>query len=75
MAMVENRPRGTGEDEAAITELHEIVGRQRQAFLAEPYPSLQERQALLGALAGMLLEPPHADRGGDEQRLRRASRG
>ena len=55
MAMVENRPTGVGEDDAAISELHGIVGRQRHAFLTEPPPSLQERQALLGALAGMLI--------------------
>ncbi len=45
----------TGSDDAAIEELHEIVDRQRAAFLAEPYASLEERQALLGALAGMLM--------------------
>jgi coniferyl-aldehyde dehydrogenase len=45
----------TGSDDAAIEELQEIVGRQRAAFLAEPFPSLEERQALLGALAGMLM--------------------
>src|SRR3981081_1573191 len=45
----------TGSDDAAIEELHEIVARQRAAFLADPYPSLEERQALLGALAGMLI--------------------
>jgi coniferyl-aldehyde dehydrogenase len=45
----------TGTDDAAIEELHEIVGRQRAAFLADPFPSLEERQALLGALAGMLM--------------------
>jgi coniferyl-aldehyde dehydrogenase len=45
----------TGSDDAAIEELHEIVDRQRAAFLAEPFPSLEERQALLGALAGMLM--------------------
>jgi coniferyl-aldehyde dehydrogenase len=45
----------TGSDDAAIEELHEIVARQRAAFLADPFPSLEERQALLGALAGMLM--------------------
>jgi coniferyl-aldehyde dehydrogenase len=54
MATTEDRIATTG-DEAAIVELHEIVERQRQAFLAEPFPSLEERQALLGALAGMLV--------------------
>ncbi|HVS29272.1 MAG TPA: aldehyde dehydrogenase family protein [Solirubrobacteraceae bacterium] len=45
----------TGTDDAAIEELHEIVGRQRAAFLADPFPSLEERQALLVALAGMVM--------------------
>lgn len=44
----------TAGDDAAVTELHEIVARQRTAFLADPFPSFQERQELLGALAGML---------------------
>ena len=46
----------TGSDDyAAIAELQEIVERQRAAFLADPFPSLEERQELLGALAGMLI--------------------
>jgi acyl-CoA reductase-like NAD-dependent aldehyde dehydrogenase len=45
----------TGEDHDAIAELHDIVERQRSAFLADPFPSLEERQALLGAVAGMLM--------------------
>jgi len=55
MAITENRAPTTGEDGAAIAELHEIVERQRSAFLADPFPSLEERQALLAALAGMLI--------------------
>jgi len=55
MAIVESPVRTTGEDGAAIAELHQIVERQRAAFLAEPAPSLAERHALLGALAGMLI--------------------
>ncbi len=55
MAIVENRATTSGEDAAAIAELHEMVARQREAFLADPFSSLAERQALLGALAGMLL--------------------
>jgi coniferyl-aldehyde dehydrogenase len=43
------------DDAAAIDELHEIVNRQRAAFLADPFPSLDERRALLGALAGMVM--------------------
>ncbi|MCW3020162.1 MAG: calB 3 [Solirubrobacterales bacterium] len=46
---------GAQDDAAAIAELHEIVERQRAAFLAEPFPTLEERQGLLGALAAMLL--------------------
>lgn len=55
MTLTENRTATTGDDAAAIAELHEIVDRQRAAFLADPFPSLDERQALLGALAGMVL--------------------
>ncbi len=43
------------DDAAAIAELHETVERQRAAFLADPFPTLEERQGLLGALAAMLL--------------------
>src|SRR5204863_8231179 len=42
-------------DATAIAELQEIVARQRAAFLADPFPSLEERQGLLGALAVMLM--------------------
>ena len=46
----------TGTDDAAAIEaLHEIVSRQREAFLADPFPSLEERLGLLGALAGMVM--------------------
>ncbi len=55
MAIIENRTTTQGEDAAAIAELDEVVERQRAAFLAEPFPSLEERQALLAAVAGMLL--------------------
>ena len=55
MATVENSSITTGEDAVAIAELKQIVARQQQAFLDDPFPSLQERTALLGALAGMLL--------------------
>ena len=33
----------------------QTVERQRGAFLADPFPTLEQRQGLLGALAGMLL--------------------
>jgi coniferyl-aldehyde dehydrogenase len=55
MATIEHRSATTGNDDAAIGELQEIVERQRAAFLAEPFPSLEERQGLLGALAAMLM--------------------
>jgi coniferyl-aldehyde dehydrogenase len=55
MAITENRSVTTGDDSAAIAELHAIVEDQRRAFLADPFPSLEARQGLLGALAGMLM--------------------
>jgi coniferyl-aldehyde dehydrogenase len=55
MATTEDRIAATGTDDAAIAELQEIVERQRAAFLADPFSSLEERQGLLGALAGMLM--------------------
>ena len=55
MAIIENPAPATGEDGPAVAELQEIVERQRAAFLADPMPSLGERQALLGAVAGMLI--------------------
>ena len=55
MATTEKRIATTGDDAAAIAELQEMVARQRAAFLADPFPSLEERQGLLGALAGMLM--------------------
>jgi coniferyl-aldehyde dehydrogenase len=55
MVTTENRTAITGDDAVAIAELQEIVERQRAAFLADPFPSLEERQGLLGALAGMLM--------------------
>jgi coniferyl-aldehyde dehydrogenase len=42
-------------DIVAIQELSETVECQRAAFLAEPFPSLGERQELLGALAAMVI--------------------
>src|ERR1700730_2826316 len=55
MATTETRITTTHDDAAAIAELHDIVERQRAAFLADPFPSLEERQGLLGALAGVLM--------------------
>ncbi|MEA2213415.1 MAG: aldehyde dehydrogenase [Solirubrobacteraceae bacterium] len=55
MAIIESRVPTTGEDARAIAELSEVVSRQRAAFLADPFPSLEERQTMLGALAAMLV--------------------
>src|SRR2546430_6958896 len=55
MATTESRPASSLDDRAAIAELEAAVARQRAAFLADPFPSLEERQQLLGALAGMLM--------------------
>jgi coniferyl-aldehyde dehydrogenase len=55
MATTESRPASSLGDGAAIAELEEAVARQRAAFLADPFPSLEERRQLLGALAGMLM--------------------
>jgi coniferyl-aldehyde dehydrogenase len=55
MVTTEQTTATTADDAAAIAELQEIVERQRAAFGADPFPSLEERQQLLGALAGMLM--------------------
>jgi coniferyl-aldehyde dehydrogenase len=44
-----------GDDGDAIAELNLMVARQRAAFLKDPCPSLEERQALLGAIAQMIV--------------------
>src|SRR4051812_41921541 len=54
MALIEHET-VTTDDAQAIAELEQIVERQRAAFLADPYPSLEERLALLQALAGMVM--------------------
>jgi coniferyl-aldehyde dehydrogenase len=55
MASIETHTLTADEDGAAIGELAEIVARQRAAFLADPFPTLEERRELLGALAVMLM--------------------
>jgi coniferyl-aldehyde dehydrogenase len=55
MATTEDRAATGSDDQGAIAELHETVERQRAAFRADPFPSLEERRGLLGALAGMLV--------------------
>jgi coniferyl-aldehyde dehydrogenase len=52
---IEQHIEAAGADAAAIIELEEILDRQRAAFLNDPYPSLEERQELLGALAQMMM--------------------
>ena len=72
MALTENRTATTGDDAAAIAELHEVVDRQRAAFLADPFPTLEERHELLGALAGMLIANRTQIEEAMSERLRRA---
>jgi acyl-CoA reductase-like NAD-dependent aldehyde dehydrogenase len=55
MATTQDRVATTSDDDSAIAELHQIVERQRSAFEADPFPSLEERRSLLGSLAGMLV--------------------
>jgi coniferyl-aldehyde dehydrogenase len=55
MSTIEHGTTTSADDTPAIAELHEIVARQRAAFLADPFPSLDERRALLVALAGMVM--------------------
>ena len=55
MATTEDRTATTADEQGAIAELQETVERQRAAFQADPFPSLEERRGLLGALAGMLV--------------------
>jgi len=55
MSTIEQGTMAYANDAAAIEELHEVVSRQRSAFLADPFPSLDERRTLLGALAGMVM--------------------
>lgn len=42
-------------DETAIAELHKAFESQRRAFLDNPFPTLEQRLELLGALAQMML--------------------
>ncbi len=45
----------TTDDTAAIADLHRLYALQRAAFLADPYPSLEERIGHLAALAEMIV--------------------
>jgi coniferyl-aldehyde dehydrogenase len=53
--LTEQHTAPANDDGGAIVDLDEIVARQRAAFLADPTPTLEERQALLGALAQMMI--------------------
>jgi len=55
MSIVQQDTTTQHDDAAAIEELREMVERQRSAFLAAPFPTLDERRELLGALAGMVV--------------------
>src|SRR6188474_1873940 len=55
MSIIQQDAAASTNDAGAVEELHEIVARQREAFLADPFPSLDERRALLGALAAMVM--------------------
>ena len=55
MATATVQDTATGEDAAAIVELEEVIERQRSAFASDPYPTLEQRQSLLGALAMMMI--------------------
>ncbi|CAN5486738.1 coniferyl aldehyde dehydrogenase [soil metagenome] len=55
MSTVESETATEATDAEAIGELNETVELQRRAFLDAPFPSLEERQGLLMALAGMVM--------------------
>lgn len=55
MSILQQETAPTTDDSQAVAELQEMVERQRTAFLAAPYPELQERLELLGALAAMVM--------------------
>jgi coniferyl-aldehyde dehydrogenase len=64
MRIARDHAPGHDQDAAAIQSLRQSFERQQRVFLAQPYPSLQERQAQLGALAGMMMQ--------NRQRIRKA---
>ena len=54
--LVDRTTSETGDDDgAAIAELHRLHALQRAAFLADPYPTAEQRTSNLQALAGMML--------------------
>ena len=59
MALIDHPTAETTTNAEAIDELHGAVARQKGAFLADPFPSLEERRQMVGALAGMLMGHRH----------------
>jgi coniferyl-aldehyde dehydrogenase len=55
MSTIERATTTASDDAAVIKELQAIVERQRTAFQADRFPSLEQRQELLAALAGMVM--------------------
>ena len=55
MTLIERTDTSDTADRQAIAALQEAFERQRQAFVADPYPSREERQGHLEALAAMML--------------------
>lgn len=55
MTLITRDDQALSGDAEAITALREAFDRQRRAFVADPYPSLDERRQHLEALAGMVL--------------------
>ena len=55
MTLIDRNETAATADAEAIADLHEAFDRQRRAFVADPYPSLEERRGHLEALAAMML--------------------
>jgi len=55
MTLIARNDDVTTGDEQAIAALHEAFATQRKAFVADPYPSMEERRGHIEALAGMML--------------------
>ena len=72
MATIENRRAGRWRGAPRSLSSHEIVERQRAAFLADPFPSLQGAPGAARRARRDARRPPHRDPTGAEQRLRRA---
>jgi coniferyl-aldehyde dehydrogenase len=55
MSIIERTAESATDDSAAISELHEMLARQKGAFRRESYPTLDVRRERLQALAGMVV--------------------